>query len=123
MHEYFPSGPAFEPDLFMIPGRLGRFCKGGGAPKSNKKMEALQEQLIKSQLKQAGQQIQMPEIAVPPPAPPDPPPPGQTASDAEGAARDARVQAAKRRGISRTLLSGGAGPAAGALGGKQSLLG
>lgn len=131
MHDFHPTcsgGPHFDAALFLSSGKLGFLAKGGGAPKPNKKLEQMQEQLIKAQLKQAGQHIALPEIAVPPPAPPDPPPPGQTASDVTNAEQDARRLAGKRRGIQSTLLSlgsaPGAAPAGGTgLGGKKTLLG
>ena len=125
MHDFLPDlsgGPEFSQDLNIMPGRLGRFCKGG-APQRNKKLEAQQMALMQAQLKQAQQKIEIPEMAIPEPAPPDPPPPGQTASDSTYAEQDARRLASRRNGIKSTILSAGATAGSSSLGGSKTLLG
>lgn len=104
------GGPAFDRDLFTLPGRLGRLCKGGGVPKVNKETEALQQKLMKAQLKQTSQKFEMPEIAVPPPAAPPPPPPVQSSADVVDAQRFARISALRRRSPGRaTIFAGNTG--------------
>ena len=95
---------------------------GGGAPKSNKKLEALQMKLMQAQLRQAGQKIEMPTIETPEPAPPPPPPPSASSADVQEAATDARRQALKRGGYQSTLFAGETGGYR-TLGGNKTLLG
>jgi hypothetical protein len=97
------GGPAYSSDLFTIPGKLGRLCKG--APREDKRMKALQRRVLQMQIAQGNQKFEFPEIPQPLPAAPDPPPPGTTASDANDAERLARVQASKRKGVQSTLLA------------------
>jgi hypothetical protein len=119
------GGPYFSRDLFQIPGRLGRFCGGGGRPPpqtaAQKQTEALQMELMSAQLAASKNPVKMPEIAVPPPAAAPPPPPSQTGSDVLSAEQEARRQAARRKGIQSTLLT--SKNSMNLLGGAQSLLG
>jgi hypothetical protein len=62
------AGPHFDAALFAPNGSLARFHKGGGKsapkpPKPNKKLEQMQMKLMKAQLRQAGQKIEMPKLA------------------------------------------------------------
>lgn len=120
----FPDGPHFEPGLIAPCGRLARFCKGGGAPKVNKKSERLQMKLLQEQLKQARRGTRMPEIPVPEPTPPSAPPPSQTSSDVLDAEQEARRAAGRRTNSSNgTLFAGNTGGYRSGLGGNRTLLG
>ncbi len=121
------AGPHFDAGLLAANGSLARLHKGGGGsapkpPKANKKLEQMQMKLMKAQLRQAGQHIQMPNIEVPPPPPPPPPPPSTSSIDVEEAATDARRQALKRSGYQSTLFAGETGGNKG-LGGNRPVLG
>jgi hypothetical protein len=110
------GGPVFCRDLFLLPGRLGRLCKGGGAPRVNKRLEAQQEKLIKAQIAQANQKFEIPEIAVPPPAAPPPPPPVANSADVLDAQVAARRGALRRRSPGRsTIFAGNTGGYKGAM--------
>ena len=121
------GGPHFEPDL-VCNGRLTRLCKGAKAPqmsKSQKQAEALQLRLLKQQLKQSKQGMEVPGIEIPeappPPPPAPPPPPGAASSDVADAEQEARRKASKRTNFgSGTLFAGETG---GYLGGNKTLLG
>jgi hypothetical protein len=122
-HPDLLDGPAFDRQLFVIPGRLSRLCKGGGAPQRNREQERLQNRLMRAQLASAEKGMEFPEIEIPPPPPPPPPPPGQTATDVEDAAQNARRRAGNRKGIQTTLLAGETGGYSGTTGGGSTLLG
>jgi hypothetical protein len=117
------------PHIDACPGAFGAspvLFKGGGAPKPNKKMEAMQMKLMQAQLRQSGQKIEMPDFSteVPPPAPPPPPPPSSSSSDVQEAATEAQKQALRRTGYQKTLLAGETGGyKSKTLGGGQTLLG
>ena len=123
-YNFSEGGPAFAPDMFH--GSRLRWLGKGGAPPRNRKLERMQEQLIKAQLKQSQTVMEFPEIPIPEPTPPDAPPPGQTSGDQMDAEQAARKQAAKRRGVQSTLLSATnapTNPAGSAMGGGATLLG
>jgi len=116
-----PGGPFYDGrDISLRP----NLYKGGSAPKPNKKLERLQEEALRKQIKAANQKVEMPHIEVPPPAPPPPPPPTASSADAEDAAAQARQAALRRKGIASTLLAGNYGGYQGSpLGGNRTLLG
>ena len=102
-------GPHFEPDMFGPDGRLLRFHKGGGVPQetaAQKRAVKLQEKLLTAQLAQIKKSSQMEMPAMPPAPEPAGPPPTQTQNDVAQAEADARKQAAKRKGLMRSVLAG-----------------
>ena len=113
-HPESTGGPHYDPDMIGPDGRMARFHKGQKAPEetaAQKRAAKLQEQLLTAQLKQIkkGSEVTMPEA---PPAPgPVSPPPTQTANDVSQAQMDARKQAAKRKGLLRSVLAGEQRPA------------
>ena len=119
------GGPHFDSSLFLPNGKLSRLHKGG-APKVNKKHEAMQYKLMQAQLKKANEKIKMPEVHVPPPPPPTPPPPDSSSQDVVDAEQDARRRAQKKTNAGKgTLFAGETGgyQAGTSLGGAATLLG
>jgi hypothetical protein len=122
-HPDFLGGPHFEPDL-VFNGRLTRLCKGAKAPQqtaAQKKAERLQLKLLRQQLKQSAEGIEMPSIEIPEAPASPPPPPAAVSSDVADAEQEARRKASKRTNFgSGTLFAGETG---GYLGGNKTLLG
>lgn len=100
------GGPHFDPGL-EFHGRLVRLHKGGGGAQEtnqDKKNKLLQEQLMKAQLKQI-KEYKEPEMPEFPEIEPPAPSPGETPTDVAQAEDDARKQAARRKGLRRTIFS------------------
>ena len=100
------GGPHFDTDLVQN-GKLARLHKGGGGAqetKQDKQNKLLQEQLMKAQLKQI-KDYKEPEMPEWPKVEAPAPSPGETPTDVAQAEADARRQAARRRGLQRTIFS------------------
>lgn len=127
IHDLPIGGPHWEPGLVQN-GRLVRLHKGGGYQPSSqdKKNAALQERLLRAQLKQL-KDYQAPEMPEIPPVEVPSPSPGQTPTDVAQAEADARKQAARRKGLRATIFGGASAgvqtPPGGTLGGGRSYLG
>jgi hypothetical protein len=105
----FFDGPWHERDMFGPDGKLLRFHKGASVPRettAQKRQAKLQEKLLKAQLEQIKKQSHMEMPAMPPAPEPPGPPPTQTANDMSQAEMDARRQAAKRKGLLRSVVAG-----------------
>ena len=124
-HHEAAGGPHWAPDLF-VGTRLARLHKGEQPQETtqDKRNKKLQEQLMKAQLKQI-KEYKEPEIPEFPEVEPPSPLPGETPTDMAQAEQDARRQAARRKGLRRTIFGGApeeSGPAK-KLGGQQTILG
>lgn len=109
LHLDSSGGPHFDRDLFGPDGKLLRFHKGASVPRetsAQRKNAKLQEKLMKAQLEQIKKQSHMEMPAMPPAPVPPGPPPTQTANDQSQAEMDARRQAAKRKGLARSIVAG-----------------
>ena len=108
-HLDFSGGPHFDRDMFAPDGKLLRFHKGASVPRetsAQKRQAKLQEKLLKAQLEQIKKQSHMEMPAMPPAPEPPGPPPTQTANDQSQAEMDTRRQAAKRKGLARSIVAG-----------------
>jgi hypothetical protein len=108
-------GPHYEPDLFAIPFRLGRLCKGGGSDAAIKEQRLAREQSAKQFAEQMGlmrqQQEAASKIRTPQYLPSAPAPSG--GMDSYQAGRDAMRVARRRFGSAATVLSPSYRPALG----------
>jgi len=89
--------------------------KGASVPKPNKRQEMLQERLLRAQLRQAQEKVEMPEIPPPLPIEKAPPAPSTSSADALEAEYLEKRKALKRTNArNKTVFAGETGGLGGA---------
>lgn len=103
------SGPRIDPGTFSPSGKLVRFH--GGKPKAPKPsaqeslLSARTDKMLGDMFKSSMKPIPVPEVAPPPPAPVPSPPPTMSNADVMAARKQAKKEAAQRKGMKSTILS------------------